>query len=183
MATWDEQIGFVFNRLFSRLVLAVFILFLGFIIGRVLGLLVRRLLSDVQFDRHLRNIGVRFSLERLAAGGLSIIIYVATIFFALNTLGLASTVITIILFGIIFIVGISFLLAIRDFFPNLLSGMRIKLAHLFEVGDEVQIKEVKGKISRIGLLETRLITSFKEEIIIPNALFIKRKIIVRKRHS
>jgi small-conductance mechanosensitive channel len=182
MANLPSQIGFVFSPLFSKLVLAVFILLLGFIAGRVIGLLVKRFLAEIQFDKHLRNIGIKMSLERLVAGALSFVIYAFTVFLTLDTLGLTSTIVTIILIGIVFVVVVSFLLAIRDFFPNLLSGLRIRFMHLFEVGDEVQIKEVKGRITSISLLETRLVTSFKEEIIIPNALFIKRKIIRKKKN-
>lgn len=177
----QEGANFVLNPLLSRLVLAVFILLLGFILGRVFGLLVRRLLSDIQADKHLRSIGVKTSLERLLGGSVSIIIYIVTIILSLNTLGLTSTIVTIIILGLVFVVVVSFLLAVKDFFPNLFSGIKLRLDDSFHVGDEIQIREVQGRITALGLLETRIMTKHKEEIIIPNALFTKRKIIVKKR--
>jgi small-conductance mechanosensitive channel len=181
-AGFGQGVDLVFNPVFSRLVLAVFILLLGFIAGRVLGLLVKRLLSDVSFDKRLRVVGIKVSFERLLSSGLSILIYVVTVFLSLNTLGLTSTIVTIIILGLVFVVVVSFLLAIKDFFPNLLSGLRLKVLKPFSPGDEVQIKEVKGVIKSVGLLETRILTHFKEEIIIPNALFTKRKILVKKKN-
>lgn len=176
-----EGANVIFSPLLSRLILAVFILLLGFILGRVLGLLVRRLLSDIQVDKHLRNMGVKASLERLVGNAISIIIYIATVVISLNTLGLTSTIVTIIILGLVFVVVISFLLAVKDFFPNAISGVKLMVTDAFKVGDDIQIREVQGTITAIGLLETRLKTKHNEEIIIPNALFTKRRIIVTKR--
>ncbi|MBN2141917.1 mechanosensitive ion channel [Candidatus Woesearchaeota archaeon] len=170
----------VLNPLFSRLILAVFILLLGFIAGRVVGLFVKRILSDIQLDKHVRKVGIKVSIERFLARSLSFVIYFITIILTLDTLALTSTFVTIMLLGLVFLVLISFMLAVKDFFPNLIAGVRIRLKDLFDVGDLIQIKEVKGKVVQFGLLETKLVTSFKEEVIIPNALFTKRKMIVKR---
>ena len=171
----------VFNPLLNRIMLAVVIMLVGFIAGKLLGLLVRRFLSEIQFDKHLRNMGVKLSLERSLGSILSFIIYVVTLFLSINTLGLTSTIVTLLMLAIVFVFVISFLLAVKDFFPNLMSGLRIKISKVFSVGDDVQIREVKGRITHVGLLETRLVTEHKEEIIIPNALFTKRKIRLKRR--
>jgi small-conductance mechanosensitive channel len=57
------------------------------------------------------------------------------------------------------------------------------LNKFFSEGDEIQIKEVAGKITSLGLLETRIKTSSNEEIIIPNSIFNKRQVVVRKKAS
>ncbi|MBN1792635.1 mechanosensitive ion channel family protein [Candidatus Woesearchaeota archaeon] len=173
--------GLALNPLFSRIMLALFILLAGFIVGRLLGLLVRRILVDVKFDRHLKYLGVRVPVERFLGSSISFLIYLATIFLTLNTLALTSTILTLVAFGIVFVVIVSFLLAIKDFFPNLFAGARIKMSDLFQEGDEIKILEVRGKVVVIGFLETKLITALKEEVIIPNVLFVKRKLIVNRR--
>ena len=179
----EGGVSLFFSPILSKVALAVFILLFGFIAGRILGLLARRLLSEIQVDKRFRSAGVRLPFERVAGSTISIMIYIITIIVSLDTLGLTSTIITIILVGIVFILGVSFLLAVKDFFPNLLSGIRIRLLNLFEEGDYIQIREVKGTIKGVGLLESRIITSYREEIIIPNSIFIKRKILVKKKRK
>ena len=184
MATIADVGGAISNLspIISKVLYAVLILLVGFILGRVVGLLARRFLVDIQLGKHLRNIGIKVPFERFVGSILSFLIYLITLFFALNTLGLTSALVTIILAGIFFVVLVSFLLAVKDFFPNLISGFRIKLGHMFEPGDEIQIREVQGVITRVGWIDSALLTKHKEEIIIPNSIFTKRKIVV-KRHS
>jgi small conductance mechanosensitive channel len=178
-----DGFGGAFSPVFNKVLLAVVILLIGFVAGKIAGLIVKRLLSGISVDKHIRNAGVKLSVERFLGGVVSFVIYVITLLISLNTLGLTSTIITIITLGILFILGVSLLLAIKDFFPNMISGIRIRTSGLFHEGDAVKIKEVKGIIKHVGLLETRLMTDHHEEIIIPNALFIKRRIFVDHKHK
>jgi small-conductance mechanosensitive channel len=175
-----KGVGASLSPVINKLALAVFILLLGFIAGRVLGLLAYRLLSGLALDKRLRRLGFKVSFERLISWLVSSAIYALTLFLSLNALGLTSTIVTFASLGILFTVGISFLLALKDFFPNLLAGLRIKLSGFFHAGDDIIIREVKGRVSAVGLLETRIELSSSEEVIVPNALFIKRKILVRR---
>jgi small-conductance mechanosensitive channel len=52
---------------------------------------------------------------------------------------------------------------------------------MFNEGDLIQIKEVKGRIVSVGFLETHLLTSDKEEVIIPNSIFNKRQVIISRK--
>jgi small-conductance mechanosensitive channel len=52
---------------------------------------------------------------------------------------------------------------------------------MFSEGDEIQIREVKGKVAASGFLETKIVTPYKEEVIIPNSVFNKRQVIVRRK--
>jgi small-conductance mechanosensitive channel len=79
------------------------------------------------------------------------------------------------------VIAVSFILAVKDLFPNLFTGLRIRIRKLFSEGDEVQIKELKGRVVNVGLLETRIKTLSDEEVIIPNSFFNKRRVIVRKK--
>lgn len=172
------------SPLLSRIVLAVLILLVGLIVGKLLGNLMRRILNEVQLDKHVRSgTGFRISLEKFIGNLTSYFIYFITIVLTLNSLGLTAAMLIIITAIILFVLAVSFLLAVKDFFPNIMAGIRIKMKHLFSEGDEIQIKEVRGKITAINLLETRLLTSFKEEVIIPNSLFNKRQVVVRKKAS
>lgn len=167
----------------SRIVIAVLILLIGLIIGKLAGLLVRRILNEIRLDKYIKAKIFKFSLEKFISNLVSYVIYVIAIIMSLNRLGLTKAILAIIAGLIVLVVIISFILSIRDFFPNFFTGFRIKLRRLFSEGDEIQIKEVTGKITSLGFLETRIKTSSNEEIIIPNSIFNKRQVVVRKKAS
>jgi len=177
-----SEVSRTINPFISKVVIAVIILLVGLIIGKLLGNLIRKALSEVELDKHLRAaVGFRWSIEKGISRIISYFIYLVSIILSLNSLGLTTAILVIISVVIIFVITLSFLLAIKDFFPNLLAGIRIRMRHLFSVGDEIQIKEVKGIVVSLGYMETRLETSFKEEVIIPNSIFNKRQIIIRRK--
>ena len=172
------------NPIITKAVIAVLILLIGLILGKLIGNLIRRALHEVKLDKHLRTVsGFKFSLEKGISTFVSYFIYFIAIIMALNSLGLTTAILNMISAAIIIIIVVSFILAVKDFFPNLMAGISIKNKKIFNEGDEIQIKEVKGKIVSIGFLETRMITIYKEEVIIPNSIFNKRQIIIRKKAS
>jgi len=171
-----------FTPILSKVVIAVLILLIGLIIGKLIGNLIRRALNEVQLDKHLRTAtGFRFSLEKIISAFISYFIYFIAIVMSLNSLGLTTAILTMISAAIIVIIVVSFILAIKDFFPNFIAGIMIKSKKNFNKGDVIQIKEVRGRITSIGFLETRLLTPNKEEVIIPNSIFNKRQIILKRK--
>jgi len=168
----------------TKIVIAVLILLMGLILGKLLGNLIRRALNEVQLDKHLKTVsGFGFSLEKFISNFVSYFIYFIAVVMSLNSLGLTTAILNMISAAIIVIIVVSFVLAVKDFFPNFMAGISIKGKKIFNEGDEIQIKEVRGKITEIGFLETRLLTAYKEEVIIPNAIFNKRQVIIRKKTS
>jgi len=173
------------NPVLSKIVIAVLILLIGLIIGKLIGNLIRRALNEVQLDKYLRiATGFKLSLEKLLSSFVSYFIYFIAIIMSLNSLGLTTAILNMISAAIIIIIVVSFILAIKDFFPNFIAGIMIRTKKIFNEGDVIQIKEVRGRITSIGFLETKLLTPTKEEVIIPNSLFNKRQItIIRKKFS
>ena len=170
--------------LLSKIVIAVLILLIGLILGKLIGNLIRRALNEVQLDKHLKTAtGLKLSLERIISSFVTYFIYFIAVVMSLNSLGLTTAILNMISAAIIIIIVVSFILAVKDFFPNMIAGFFIKSKKVFNEGDLIQIKEVKGKISSIGFLETRLLTQYNEEVIIPNSIFNKRQIVIRKKAS
>lgn len=167
----------------SKIVIAVLILLIGLIIGKLAGLIIKRVLNELRLDKQIKAKAFKFSLEKFISNLVSYIIYIIAIIMSLNRLGLTTAILAIIAGLIVLVILVSFVLSIRDFFPNFFTGLRIKMKKLFSEGDEIQIKEVSGKIISLGFLETRIKTSSGEEIIIPNSIFNKRQVVVRKKNS
>ncbi|MBN2053084.1 mechanosensitive ion channel [Candidatus Woesearchaeota archaeon] len=176
-----NEVGGSVNPLLSRIVIAVLILLIGLIIGKLAGLLIRRALNEVRLDKHIKSAGVKLSLEKFLGNIASFIIYLIAIIMSLDQLGLTTAILVIIVSIIVIVIAVSFLLAVKDFFPNMFAGIRIRMRHLFTEGDNIQIREVKGRILSVGLLETKVKTAFNEEVIIPNSIFNKRQVIVKKK--
>jgi len=167
----------------SNIVIAILILLIGLIIGKLAGLIIKRVLNELRLDKHIKARGFNFPIEKFISNIASYVIYVIAVIMSLNRLGLTTAILTIIAGIIALVILVSFALSVRDFFPNLFTGLRIKLNKLFSEGDEIQIKEVTGKVIALGYLETRIKTSSNEEIIIPNSIFNKRPVVVKKKAS
>ena len=101
---------------------------------------------------------------------------------ALNSLGLTTFVLNMVFAAIILMVVISFLLAIKDFVPNLIAGFSLKRKNYLKEGDKIKIKNLEGKILKINLLETKIETTKKDLIIIPNSIFSKNEIILKRKN-
>ncbi|MGD1839277.1 MAG: mechanosensitive ion channel domain-containing protein [Thermonemataceae bacterium] len=70
------------------------------------------------------------------------------------------------------IIGIIVIFSAQDTFRNLFGGIQILIDTPFQLGDSIQISEHYGKVVKIGLLSTRLVTSSDTHINIPNRMII-----------
>lgn len=173
----------------TKIVGALLILFVGFVLGRLAGIAVKRVLHGVSIDKNVRKaIGHKVSLERTASGLLSILIYAAAIIMMLNYLGLTTVVLTVIITVIVVLLAFSMLLAVKDLLPNAFAGITLKLRGELEEGDKVEVRNVSGRITDMSLLSTS-IDAQGDLLVVPNSLFlkegytIKRKATTKKKKS
>jgi small-conductance mechanosensitive channel len=136
-----NEVGQTVNPVLSKIVIAVLILLIGLIVGKLAGMLIKRLLNELRLDKNARAKGLKFSLEKTIGNLVSYIIYLVAVIMSLNRLGLTSAILAIIAGVVVLVIIVSFVLSVRDFFPNFLTGLRIKVKKLFSEGDEVQIKK------------------------------------------
>jgi small-conductance mechanosensitive channel len=100
---------------------------------------------------------------------------------ALESVGLTPFVLNTISAVLIIIIAISVILAVKDFIPNFIGGYTFRRKRLFKKGEKIRIGEIEGKIKKINLIDTYIVTSKNDLIIIPNSLFIK-SIVQKKNH-
>ncbi len=166
----------------NNIVLFFLILFIGFLVGKIAGRLVRRLLSDIKADVSIRRIaGGKLSLEKGASALASFLIYAASIILALNAVGLTTTVLEIILAILVLAILVSAFLALRDVIPNLAQGLA--LHGKLKEGDAIRLEHAEGVITAISLLETSIMTKNGDTIIVPNALFARTSVRVKRRRA
>jgi small-conductance mechanosensitive channel len=169
------------NPFLSQAVYSIVILLIGLVVGRIVGNLISRSLNQLGTDAYFKKIGVGFSVEKGVSGLVSSIIYLITAVIFFNSLGI-SLVIVNILFGVsIFLLAGFLILSLRDVFPNFISGLKLKSKKNFDIGSKIEVSNVKGKVISFNLFETRIKTSKGDEIIIPNALFSKEKLKIKRK--
>jgi len=163
-----------------KIIIAIVILIFGLVFGRFLGKLTKKITKELEIDRILQEQArIHFSVEDLLSSIIQYTVYIITIIIALNQLGLARTVMYIILAVILVIILIMMILALKDFVPNIIAGFFIHQKKLIEKGDRIKIKDVEGTILYISLVETKIRTKSKDIVYIPNSLLMKN-IIIKK---
>lgn len=154
-ANWfmDPEGGIVFAK---RLATAVFIL-VGF---WFLAKLVKRLLKK-SFMRRQRGSRI---LRDFTIRSITWVVMLIGLMAALSSLGVEVGPMMAAMGGIGFILGF----ALQDTLANFASGMMIMIYQPFDEGDFVEISGVRGKIEKMSLVSTVLLTIDNKELIIPN---------------
>jgi len=185
MAIFDSLISasdsFIKNPVLLKIVTSIIILFIGFIFGRIAGKIILKVLKKIEFDKTIkRATGYESSIASIISKTVSFLIYFATVLIFLESLGLTSIVLNIVLVVILLIIGISAILAIKDFIPNFMAGYSLRSKGLFKTGDKIKVGNIEGKIIKINLLDTHVNTNKNDLMVIPNSFFIKNVVVKKK---
>jgi small conductance mechanosensitive channel len=169
--------------LYSQILLALIIALLGMILGTVVGKLLQKLLSEIELNKIVRSVtGLNLKLEEILGKGVTFIIYFLFIMWGLELLGLGALIVKILSWVVIIIIVVSIVLSIKDFLPNMISGIYIHLRGIIKEGESIRTKSVSGKIKDIGLVETVFETESKETVVIPNSALLK-EIVIKPRKA
>jgi len=161
----------------ANLVVAIIILLLGFIIGKISRRLVKKLLHEIDLDKNAKKAGVKFSLEKIISSAIAYLIYFIAIVTALNQFGIVTPVFTIIFGGVVILIVVGTLLAIKDFIPNLFSGFYIFRTNLIKEGDKIKVRNLTGIVEQITLTKTKIKTKTNDLVFIPNSVITKSEIV------
>lgn len=136
-----------------RITTALVTLFVGIIIAKLAGKITKHILEQAEINRLLKESGIKAIDQRIAAIA-EYTIYIFTALLILQELGLTRIVLTIVIVFAAAILTITLLISIRNVIPNLIHGIRVRKAYKDKVGKEVKIGYVKGKLKRIGPLQS-----------------------------
>ncbi|MBW3002692.1 mechanosensitive ion channel family protein [Candidatus Woesearchaeota archaeon] len=164
----------------NNIITAIIILLIGFIIAKLVGRLIQRILHEAELDNLLKKAGAKVSFELALAHIAEYFVYFITIIFALNQLGITTFVLYVLAIGAITILIISVFLGLRDFIPNFMAGWYIYRRDLIKEKQNVKINGVSGRVVKLSLLDTRIKTKKGDLIYMPNSVVIKSKIIKKK---
>ena len=100
---------------------------------------------------------------------------------ALNQLGITTLLLNIISISIILLLTFSIILALKDFVPNMIAGIKINKKEIVKKGDKISFDRIYAVVHEVTLTETKLESKSGDIIFIPNALLLKKVIRVPKR--
>ncbi len=161
-------------------VVGIVILFVGFGIGILAKKGLYRILKEIELNKIMNRVGITYDLEELMSSILSYIIYLFTVVIFLGRLGLQSTVMYIIAGAVLMLVILTLLVGLKDIIPNFIGWLYIQRKNNLRVGRKVEVKEIAGRIEKIGYLETEIKTDADDILYVPNSLFMKSKFKLRK---
>ncbi|MBS3151891.1 mechanosensitive ion channel [Candidatus Woesearchaeota archaeon] len=171
-----------YQELLIRLLTGFLILIMGLIIAQVTSNILRRFIKGIEVNKTLeQQLKIKINLENYISAIVKYIIYLITIIFALNQLGVSTKILQTILVVFIILIVIFIILAFKDWLPNLISGIYIIRTEKIKLGDKIKTKDIKGKVIEIKLLETKIETNNNEIIFIPNSNLTKLELVKEKK--
>lgn len=144
-------------EMLPNLALALFVLIVFFVIGKMLRKFVRSLLERATTNKTVID---------LAETVMSVIIIGIGVFFALSILNLDGTV-TSLLAGA-GIIGLALGFAFQDIAANFISGLLLSIRHPFGIGDIIQSNDYYGTVQKLNLRNTIIKTPQGQIVYIPN---------------
>lgn len=144
-------------EMLPNLALALLVLILFYVIGKVLRRFVRGLLEKVTTNKTVID---------LAETVMSVIVIGIGIFFALSILNLDGTV-TSLLAGA-GIIGLALGFAFQDIAANFISGILLSIRHPFGIGDIIKSNDYFGTVQKLNLRNTMIKTPQGQIVYIPN---------------
>lgn len=144
-------------EMLPNLVLALLILVVFYLLGRLLKNFARKLLEKATTNKTVID---------LAETVMSVMIIGIGIFFALSILNLDGTV-TSLLAGA-GIIGLALGFAFQDIAANFISGTLLSIRHPFGIGDIIKSNDYYGTVQKLNLRNTIIKTPQGQIVYIPN---------------
>ncbi|MBT4538936.1 mechanosensitive ion channel [Candidatus Woesearchaeota archaeon] len=168
------------QNLTANIAVGIVILFIGFAIGVLAKKFLLRIFKEIELNKWSKKLNINFNLERGVSSLISVIIYLITIILFLNHLGVTSIVLWVVIGATLLLAILTFLVGVRDLIPNLLAYFILKRKKHVKVGKVVKIREISGTVERVGYLETEIKTEQKDTLYVPNSLFLRNKLWIKR---
>lgn len=172
----NSKVGYIVDLLkpiFSKVVVALILLIIGFIAGKLIGKTVYWMLRSIELNKKWKQMtGLNWRIEAFIGGICAGFVYFLIVILVLTVLGLSAFITKLLGFGIICIIFISMILAVKDFIPNYISGFTLyKKLH---VKDKVMVDSIKGIVEEITWSDVKIKQENGDVLYIPCSLFLKK---------
>jgi small conductance mechanosensitive channel len=164
----------------SKVIEGVAILLIGFAIGLLAKKVLYRVLKEIEINKIMSKVGISSKLDKGISSIVSYVIYLITVVLFLNRLGIRSIVLYIVVGAILMLIILTFLVGLKDIIPNFMAWIILQRKKNIRVGTRIEVKNINGHVEKIGYLETEIKTDQGDILYVPNSLFLKSKVWVRK---
>ena len=164
---------------FYTIAVGIGILLIGLALGVLVKKLVFRILKEIELNKIMSRVGVTYNLEHWISSILSYLVYLVTMIFFLEQLGITSIVLILILGAVLMFVVLTAIVGLKDVIPNFVAWVLLQRKGRMIEGHHVNVREIGGRVERIGFLETEIRTENGDLLYVPNSLFLKSKFWVK----
>lgn len=157
-----QHLGLVLGELIIKVIIALIVLAIFYLIWRLLNALVAPRLK-----RHLDKTSVAFAetLIKFSMFGVAVVV-------ALSSAGIKTTA----LLGSLGVAGLTIGFALRDTLSNIISGILVFMDRPFTIDDLVEIDGNYGRVDRITLRTTRIVTNDGKMLAVPNSEIMNKTV-------
>lgn len=145
--------------LVGRVVLAIVVALVAWRVATAVRQWFERATAHSSADVHLRVLAGRF---------LYLAVFVYGLLWAVEVLGVSPAAL-VAGFGVL---GLAASLALQDILKSFCAGVYLLFERPFHLGDEIKIKDFRGRVVDIGIRTTVLHTADNMEVIVPNSVVL-----------
>lgn len=156
----------IFNA-FITLITAFSLILIGFVVAKLVQLFLAFSIKGVEIDYLLKKLGFKTLLQQSIPNLAEFAIVVFFFILAFNKLGITKLVFTF------FILAIILFSVVYSFFYLTYFSKNLSLSPKLELGKEIQVDNVKGKVINLGINEI-IIQSGENKFVIPNSYFTQK---------
>lgn len=158
---------------------AVAILVLGFIISGALAEIVGRSIRGAGVDKVAGGVGIKTSMGDTAEAIVRYFLYIIVVLISLRTLEISTEILnwifTIGVAAAVFSGAAVLLISAKDIAPNVAAGMFLESNKALRLGQKIKFRQHSGTVESIGLVHT-VIKTKGGPVLIPNHLLMKEEI-------
>ena len=162
----------ILKIVYDKFLISIFIILVGFIIGKAVGKIVENLFKGFEIDRLLKKVSPGIAFDKAIGQLSSYAVYIITVIFVLQFIGIKNLVLTIILIILSALIILSLIAAMTTIIPNIFVGFFMKKR--FRKGQNIRFGSVKGKILKIRFSDVMIKSSNGDIFSVPY-IYIKKK--------
>lgn len=165
------------NSLLLKLFTSLVIFLVGITVGKIAEMLLMKLFDEIELNKHLVKLSrLKWQFNIIMSKAIAYAIYIISIVWALNILGITRIIIFIIAGVLALVLLLSVAFGLNDAIANYFAGFIVRFRHNLKVGMHIRSGHLEGHIINMDSQHVRLETGKAESVFIPYTALLKNKV-------